>query len=390
MLDLKNIQLNINRISEERGLKPEQVLLAFEAALAAAYKKAYRKKEEMVRATIDLRTGKTEFWLVKIVIEQTENLDREITLEEARVIKADAQIGEELLFAVEIKEEFTRIAAMTAKQVILHQLREFEKDNAYEDFREKQGKIVWGIVQRLEKAGIIADLGRTTGTMFFREAIPNERYRVGQRLRFYVYAVEKSMRGPQIYLSRAHPDFLKVLFETEVPEITEGIIEIKVVARDPGVRSKMAVISKKPSVDAIGACVGPKGSRILTITNELNGEKIDIIIWSDDPVQFVKNSLSPAKVEGVEIFPRRNVRVLVSDEQIPLAIGKNGQNVKLAAKLTSWRIDVRSAVTPEMVQEHGVAELEPLADAEGEAQEVSIEGVASENVALPQDEVQKL
>jgi N utilization substance protein A len=380
------------------------VLAAIEAAIAAAYKKEYRKRTEVIRAKFDVKTGEMKFFQVKTVVDPSEvriveetaeelepkkeikesepasakatagepssakavvdeeellpryNPDRHIFIDEARKIKPDAESGEELEFALELHESFGRIAAQTAKQVVLQNIREAERSSVQEEFANKEGEIVSGIVQRFDRGNVYIDLGRATGIMFPNESIPGEHYRPGERLRFFVVAVQNDVRRPGIVLSRAHPKFVSKLFELEVPEIADGVVEIKQIAREPGNRTKIAVASKEDGVDPVGSAVGQRGTRVMAVTNELGNEKIDIIEWSDDPAKYIGNALSPAKTKLVEIMPRREAKVLVAEDQLSLAIGKGGQNVRLAAKLTGWKIDVRSQSNPEEILEGGVAE----------------------------------
>jgi len=387
MIDLKLLNPLIRQISEERGLPEEKIFEAVETALAAAYKKEYGKKPQIVRAKIDPQTGEAKFWQVKIVVDQSEilnpeeeenlktenneetengeikkikfNPEKHILLEDAQAINPKIKVGEELISSLEIKEDFSRIAAQTAKQVILQKLHELEKDNILLEFKEKEGKVVSGIIQRIEKRVIYVDLGKTFGVLFPNEGIPGEHYKIGERKKFYVLRLEDKGRGPVIILSRAHPKFVSKLFEMEVPEISEGVVEIKSISREPGNRTKIAVSSKEENIDPVGSCVGQKGTRVATIIDELNGERIDIIPYYEEPAKYVAASLGPAKVKETEVIPeRREVRVFIPPEQISLAIGKNGQNVRLAAKLTGWKIDIRSAIAPEETVAGGIAEAE--------------------------------
>ena len=384
MIDLKLLNPLIRQISEERGLPEEKIFEAVEAALAAAYKKEYGKKPQIVRAKIDPQTGEAKFWQVKIVVDKSEilnpeeeenlktenneeienkkikfNSEKHILLEDAKEINPKIKIGEELISPLEVREDFSRIAAQTAKQVILQKLHELEKDNILLEFKEKEEKVVSGIIQRIEKRVIYVDLGKTFGVLFPNEGIPGEHYKIGERKKFYVLRLEDRGRGPVIILSRAHPKFVSKLFEMEVPEISEGVVEIESISREPGNRTKIAVSSKEENIDPVGSCVGQKGTRVATIIDELNGERIDIIPYYEEPAKYVAASLGPAKVKETEVIPeRREVRVFIPPEQISLAIGKNGQNVRLAAKLTGWKIDIRSAIAPEEIVEGGVAEAE--------------------------------
>lgn len=378
MLNIKELGKLVKQVAEEKGLSPEKVVEAIESAIAAAYKKEYGQRGEIVRAKLDLATGELKFWRAKIVVddknlrveekpgETTEvqtaeekllrfNPERHIALEEARKLKPDAQPGEEMLFPLETKEEFGRIAAQAAKQAIFQRLRESEREAVLTEWRNKEGQVVSGVVQRFERGHVYVDLGRAMGVMFANESIPGEHYRPGERLRFLVLAVQEDTRLPGIILSRSHPQFVVKLFEMEVPEVAEGAVEIKAITREPGSRTKIAVASRVEGVDPVGALVGQRGTRVMAVNNELGQEKIDIIEWSPEPEKFVANALSPAKVKAVEILERREARVYVPEDQLSLAIGRGGQNVRLAAKLTGWKIDVRSQSRPDEVQEGGVS-----------------------------------
>ncbi len=391
-MDLKTISSIINQIAEERGIEPERVINAVESALASAYKKEYRDKGEVVRAKFDPESGKMEFWQVKTVVDPEEvkmpeeegeepqqeeegerkirfSPDRHILLNEARKEKKDAESGEELKFPLETYEEFGRIAAQTAKQVILQTIREAERISIQKEFADKEGEIVSGVIQRYEQGHIYVDMGRAMGVMFKNESIPGEHYQNGQRMRFYVLAVQEEERErPGIILSRSHPEFIRKMFELEVPEIAEGIVEIKKIAREPGSRTKIAVSSNDESIDPVGSVVGQRGGRIMAVINELGNEKIDVVEWSEDMETYITNALSPAKVKLAEIKPRREAMVLVAEDQLSLAIGKGGQNVRLAAKLTGWKIDVRSQANPEEELEGGISEAK-----EEEVQEIEEE-----------------
>ncbi|MFH1193257.1 MAG: transcription termination factor NusA [Candidatus Jorgensenbacteria bacterium] len=402
LIDLKALAGAAEQIAAEKGIQPEQVLGAIEAAIAAAYKREYRKRSEIVKCQFNLKSGEMQFSQVKTVVDPSQvrivepeaeeaekpehdgkgkhepihtkepahkapaeeeeegllpryNPDRHIFLEEARQLKSDAASGEEMEFPLETHEDFGRIAAQTAKQVILQSIREAERSSIREEFADKEGTIASGIVQRFDRGNVYVDIGRAVGIMFGMESIPGEHYRIGERLRFYILAVQDDPRRPGIVLSRAHPNFVKKLFEMEVPEIADGTVEIKGIAREPGSRTKVAVASHADGVDPVGAAVGQRGTRVMAVTNELGNEKIDIIEWAEEPEKYIGNSLSPAKAKLVEVMPRRESRVLVAEDQLSLAIGKGGQNVRLAAKLTGWKIDVRSQSRPEELQEGGVA-----------------------------------
>ncbi|MEK7212482.1 MAG: transcription termination factor NusA [Patescibacteria group bacterium] len=403
MLNLKDLSKAIKQVAEEKGLTPEKVMEAIESAIAAAYKREYGQRSEIVRAKIDGKTGELKFWQVKTVADETTvrfqeeqeeeesgkgkeerekgketvgeeeaklprfNPDRHITLEEARKIKKDAELGAEIAFPLPTHEEFGRIAAQAAKQAIFQRLRESERDSILAEWRNKEGGVVSGVVQRFERGHVYVDLGRAVGVMFANESIPGEHYRAGERLRFLVLAVQEDTRLPGIILSRSHPQFVSKLFEMEVPEVADGTVEIKAITREPGSRTKVAVASNIESVDPVGALVGQRGTRVMAVNNELGQEKIDIIEWSDNPEKFIASALSPAKVKTVEVSERREARVYVQEDQLSLAIGRGGQNVRLAAKLTGWKIDVRSQARPQEVQEGGISSAPVDADfGEGE------------------------
>jgi N utilization substance protein A len=391
MLNIKELTKALKQVADEKGLDPDKVLDVIESSIAAAYKKEYGERGEVVRCRLDQKTGELLFSKIKTVVDESTvrfveeeeevqegeekkevviedddsdgeklprfNPERHITLDEAKKIKKDIQLGDEVAFALESHEDFGRIAAQTAKQVILQKLRESERDSILNEWRGREGQIVSGVVQRFERGNIFIDLGRTIGVMFANESIPGEHYRTGERLRFLVLAVQEDTRLPGIILSRSHPKFVAELFKMEVPELTENSIEIKSIAREAGNRTKIAAASNAEGVDPVGALVGQRGTRVMAVNNELGNEKIDIAEWSEDPEKFIANALSPAKVDRVEILPRREARAFVPENQLSLAIGKGGQNVRLAAKLTGWKIDVRSQNDPEAVQEGGVAGL---------------------------------
>ncbi|MAF59402.1 MAG: transcription termination factor NusA [Candidatus Pacebacteria bacterium] len=366
MFDLKVINSVLDQLEDERGIPREKVIDAVETALATAYKKEYGKRGQIIRAKFDIATGAVEFFQVKIVVDETlikteEEIEKEgedvndeddrarfnpehhIMIDDARLIKKDAELDDEVTFPLEAKDDFGRIAAQTAKQVIIQKIREAEKVSILDEYGQREGDIVSGTVQRIERGNIFIDLGRTTGILPYDEQIPGERYRQGERIRALLYSVEESPRGTFLRLSRSHPDFLKKLFEMEAPELTNRAVEIKEVAREAGSRSKLAVISHDEHIDPVGSLVGQRGVRVSTVMSELGGEKIDVIEWSEEPKQFVEDALSPAKVLGVEINEEEKRAIVeVSEDQQSLAIGKGGQNVRLAAKLTGWKIDIQS------------------------------------------------
>jgi N utilization substance protein A len=362
MFDLKGINLVIDQLADERGIPREKMLEAVEGALAAAYKKEeYGKGGHIVRAHFNAETGDVDFYQVKVVVSPDEvrteaepasetdervhySEEKHMFLEDAKRIKRDAVVGDEIIFPLEKKTDFGRIAAQTAKQVIMQTIREAERSSVLAEFGGKEGDIVSGLVQRMERGNLYVDLGRATGIMSYHEQIPGERYRPGERVRAYLFSVEEGQRGVFLRLSRAHPEFLKKLFAMEVPELASGAIELKVVAREPGSRSKVAVASVDQRIDPVGALVGQRGVRVSTVTSELGGERIDIIEWSDNAAQFIEDSLSPAEVLSVTLNEAdHRATVEVTDDQQSLAIGRGGQNVRLAAKLTGWSIDIRSA-----------------------------------------------
>ena len=370
MLDLKTFKSALEQLEEERKIPKEKILDAIEQAMAAAYKKDYGKKGQIIRAKFDLETGKTDFFQIKIVVDEsiakledeeevrpepdsdtgseTEdervrfNSEHHILLDDAKKIKKGVELNDEIVFPLEAKDDYGRIAAQTAKQVIIQKIREAERTSIIDEYGTKEGEIVTGIVQKIERGNVYIDFNRATGILPAEEQIPGEYLERGARVRAYLYSVEDTPRGINLRLSRTHPKFIEKLFAAEAPEIQNGVVEIKSIAREPGARSKIAVHSNDEHIDPVGSCVGQKGTRVNTITNELRGEKIDIIPWSEDPKAFVTNALSPAKVLSIETDDaERKATVQVSDDQLSLAIGKGGQNVRLAAKLTGWKIDIK-------------------------------------------------
>lgn len=394
-MDLKSFTQAIQQIADEKGIPREKIFETIEMALAAAYKRDYGKRGQIIRAKLDPETGGVTMTQVKIVVDEsmllpegegvpgaeietgvaprgtadiedrygqgtrdlppsgeaisvTElkvrfNPDKHIMLDEARAIRPGVAPGDEMTFpaAYPPGAEHGRIAAQTAKQVILQRIREAERAAVFDEFKDKEGEVMSGIVQRTEGRNVFIDIGKTAAVLPPEEQVPGERYRIGERMKVLVAAVEKNPRGPGIFLSRTHPRLLKKLFEVEVPEIASGVVEIKALAREPGSRSKVAVASHDPGVDPVGSLVGQRGVRVSTVIQELGGEKIDIIEWNDDPAALIRNALSPAKVQEVVLDERRReARVLTPEDQLSLAIGKRGQNVRLAAKLTGWKIDI--------------------------------------------------
>jgi N utilization substance protein A len=330
----------VDQISKEKGISKEMVIEAVESALVSAAKKKYGAQRIAVQ--IDPKRGDIIMYAYKKVVPEVVNTEEEITLEEAQALFPEAEMDGEVPFQVEF-EGFGRIAAQTARQVIVQKVREAERDVVFKEFNDKVGQLVNGIVLRHEKGAYFVDLGKTEAVLPAREQVPRESYRRGDRVRALVLEVKDTSKGPQVVLSRSHPDFVAKLFEMEVPEIYENIVEIKGVVREAGDRSKIGVSSKEPQVDPVGACVGMKGARVQAVVRELRGEKIDIIPWSEDPRVFIAKALSPAVVEKVGVTEEdRAALAVVADAQLSLAIGKKGQNVRLAAKLTGWKIDILS------------------------------------------------
>lgn len=375
MFDLKVIHSVLAQLEEERGIPKEKIIEAIESALATAYKKEYGKRGQIIRATFDLNTGKTDFFQIKMVVDNTQvlledevpaeddertrfNPEHHIFVDDAKKIKKDSKIDDEMVFPLESKSDFGRIAAQTAKQVIIQKIREAEKVSVLGEFGEKEGTIVTGMVQRIERGNVYFDMGKASGILPYEEQIPGERYRQGEKIRAYLTKVEETPRGVFIRLSRAHPQFLEKLFETEVPEILAGTLEIRAIAREAGSRSKIAVFSSDAHIDPIGSMVGQRGVRVSTVMSELGGEKIDIIEWSEDAKKFVEDALSPAKVQSVNIDTESGTATVeVAEDQQSLAIGKGGQNVRLAAKLTNYRIDIKSVGVAEKKEDASDAEV---------------------------------
>jgi N utilization substance protein A len=401
MFDLKVIHSVLHELEEERGIPRAKVEDAIETALATAYKKEYGKKGQVVRAKFNLETGTTEFFQVKFVVDDTRvwfpvetedgeeeapvardpedervryDAEKHILLEDARRIKRDVQVDDEMIFPLETHEDFGRIAAQTAKQVIIQKIREAEKVSVLGDFENKEGEIVSGTVERVDRGAIFLDLGRAQAILPFEEQIPGERFRQGERVRAYLFAVEEGARGVMLRVSRSHPRFLLRLFEQETPELTNGTILIKAIAREPGSRSKVAVVAVDPHVDPVGALVGQRGVRVSTVMSELGGEKIDIIEWSEDQALFIEDALSPAKILEVVIDEgEKKATVSVSEDQQSLAIGRGGQNVRLAAKLTGWRIDIRSVAGKSMAESDSAGSLSLSSEGDEDAVVVSAE-----------------
>ncbi len=378
---MQNFLSAISQLAEEKGLEQEKVLETVEHALASAYKKEYGKKGQIIKAKINPKTGDIEFWREKLVVDDSmvyipENPEEDVKIKKSYLPKQEELVsgeeneievgkrtkynverhvliedleedsklkpGEEQIIPLEKKQDFGRIAAQTAKQVVLQKIREAEKENILEEYKSKEGEIVSGIVQRIEGNNVYFDIGKSLGILPKEEQIRGEFYKEGQRLKLYVLKVDTTPKGPIIILSRAYPKLISKLFELEVPEIGSNQIEIKSIAREPGSRTKISVDSLAEGVDPIGAMVGQRGVRVAAVISELGGEKIDVIEYSDDPVKYITNALSPAKVIDVKIMPKNTGLVIVPHDQLSLAIGKEGQNVRLSSKLTGWKIDVKS------------------------------------------------
>jgi N utilization substance protein A len=379
MFDLKVMHSVLGEMEEERGIPRAKMIDAIEQALATAYKKEFGKRGQIIRAQFDINSGATIFSQIKLVVDESmlkldtdeteidehapevDEVDtdgrvrfdpeKHIMIDTARMIKKDVVLGQELVFPLENKEDFGRIAAQTAKQVIIQKVREAEKESALAEFGQKEGDVVMGHVQRFERGNLYIDLGRVTGIMPYDEQIPGERFKPGERIRASLIEVDETARGVFLKLSRSHPDFLASLFAIEAPELQSGAVEIKAIAREAGARSKVAVFAHDPHIDPVGSMVGQRGVRVSTVMSELGGEKIDIIEWSEDPVTFIEDALSPAQVLSVTIErepgsdtedTRGHAVVEVAPDQQSLAIGRGGQNVRLAAKLTGWKIDIVS------------------------------------------------
>ena len=341
-IDNKELVLALEELEKEKGIEKEYVLESIETALVTAYKRNFDSLEN-VKVDIDHNTGATHIYSVKEIVEKPTNPALEISLEEALKINKQLKIGD--LVEIEIvPKDFGRIAAQTAKQVIIQKLREAEREITYNEFNDRKGEIVSGIIQKADSNIVVMDLGKLEGVMPIKEQIPTEKYHVNQKIKGVVLDVEKGQKGaPQVIVSRSHPDFVRKLLEFEIPEIYEGVIEIKSVSRDPGYRSKVAVYSPDPNIDPVGSCVGQKGVRIQNVINELNGEKIDVIEWNEDPSIYIAAALLPAQILAVDIKEEEKfAQVIVPDDQLSLAIGKSGQNARLAAKLTNWKIDIKS------------------------------------------------
>ena len=342
-IDSKELVIALNELEKEKGIKKDYMLESIETALVTAYKRNYDSNADNVKVTMHPESGEIHVIAEMEVVETVEDDKTQINLEDAKKVNKNLEVGDTAQVEI-IPRNFGRIAAQTAKQVIIQKLREAERDIIFTEFNDRKGEIVSGLIQKADKNIVVMDLGKLEGVMPAKEQIPTEKYRVNDKIKGYVLDVQRGAKGaPQVIVSRSHPDFVKKLLEFEIPEIYEGVIEIKSVSRDAGYRSKVAVYSPNENIDPVGSCVGQKGVRIQNVINELNGEKIDVIEWNEDPSIYISSALLPAKILAVDIKQEeRFAQVIVPDDQLSLAIGKSGQNARLAAKLTNWKIDIKS------------------------------------------------
>jgi len=338
-----DFMIALTQLAAERHLPREQVLQAIEVALASAFKKDNPASGQNISVTLNPNTGEVQVYALKTVVETVEDPDREISLNDAQGIKTSADLGDEVAAAEPLPHNASRIAAQTAKQVVLQRLREAERELVYQEFLQHEEDIVSGVIEHTEAGrAITLDLGRAQAILPYEEQVPTERYRKGQRCKVFVLSVRNTAKGPEILVSRSHRNMLRRLFEIEVPEVYNGVVEIKAIAREPGFRSKVAVNATQKGIDPVGSCIGVRGNRIQSIVNELQGEKIDVISWDQDPKVFIGKALSPSEVVEVELSPEdMTAIVVVPDRQLSLAIGKEGQNTRLAARLTGWRLDIK-------------------------------------------------
>ena len=368
-------------LERERGIAKDVIIASLEDAMVAAYKKHLKIKEATnIESILDEQSGEIGVFRVKVVVNSVEDEDTEISLEDAKEIDEDVEVDDEVKIEV-TPEQFGRIAAQTAKQVITQRIRDAERNNILNEFLEKKGTLTTGIIQRVENRNVIVNIGKTDAIMPQKEQIPGEYYKSGNRIRVFVLNVKETSRLPQVIVSHAHAEIVKELFELEVPEIEDGIVEIKSISREAGFRTKLAVWSNDAEVDSVGACIGPRGSRIQTIVGELKNEKIDIVRWSEDPVEYIVNAISPARVVSVDIMAddehSKEAMVVVPDDQLSLAIGRDGQNVRLAHKLTHWKIDIKSVSQMEQAEAVNIQNYEddeaPQDDYDEEIKELEIQ-----------------
>ena len=355
----------LTQLAAERHLPREQVLGAIEVALASAFKKDNPASGQNISVTLNPNTGEVSVFALKTVVETVEDSDKEVTVADAQFIKKGSELGDEVAAAEPLPHNASRIAAQTAKQVVLQRLREAERDLLYQEFQQHEGDIVSGVIEQAEPGRTITlDLGRAQAVLPYEEQAPNERYRKGQRTKVYLISVRSTPKGPEILVSRSHKNMLKRLFEIEVPEVYNGVVEVKAIAREAGFRSKVAVSATQAGIDPVGSCIGIRGNRIQSIVNELQGEKIDIVSWDEEPKTFITNALSPSEPVHVELLEAdQTAIVVVPDRQLSLAIGKEGQNTRLAARLTGWRLDIKGMTEWEEIKETTQAKVEATAEA---------------------------
>lgn len=364
LIDSKELILALEDLEKEKGIKKDYMLESIETALVTAYKRNYDSNSENVKIVMNDETGEIHVFAEKEVVETVEDEKLQINLADAQKINKKLSIGDTAQIEI-IPRDFGRIAAQTAKQVIIQKIREASRNVLFDEFSDKKGEIVSGLIQKADRGIVVVDLGKLEGVMPLKEQVPTEKYRVNDKIRACIVNVERGVKGaPQVIISRANGDFVRKLFELEIPEIYEGVIEIKSVSRDPGSRSKVAVYSPNENIDPVGSCVGQKGIRIQNIINELNGEKIDVIEWNADPSIYISAALLPAQVLAVDINEdEKFAQVIVPDDQLSLAIGKSGQNVRLAAKLTNWKIDIKSeSQFRKMIEERNNEESEDVSE----------------------------
>ena len=377
----------LTQLAAERHLPREQVLSAIEVALASAFKKDNPASGQNISVKLNPNTGDVNVYALKMVVDTVEDSDKEITVKDAQNIRKGAELGEEVASEEPLPHNASRIAAQTAKQVVLQRLREAERELLFQEFLQHEEDIVSGVIEVSEQGrAITLDLGRAQAVLPYEEQVPTERYRKGQRAKVYVLSVRSAAKGPEIVVSRSHKNMLKRLFEIEVPEVYNGVVEIKAIAREAGFRSKVAVSATQQGIDPVGSCIGVRGNRIQSIVNELQGEKIDIVSWDQDPKVFIGKALSPSEVVAVELFPSdMTAIVVVPDRQLSLAIGKEGQNTRLAARLTGWRLDIKGMTEWEEIRETRRLQIAEQATAEVEAPEeeaaVAVLGIPETGVA---------
>ena len=376
----------LTQLAAERHLPREQVLGAIEVALASAFKKDNPASGQNISVTLNPNTGEVSVFALKTVVETVEDSDKEVTVADAQSIKKGAVLGDEVAAAEPLPHNASRIAAQTAKQVVLQRLREAERDLLYQEFQQHEGNIVSGVIEQAEPGRTITlDLGRAQAVLPFEEQAPNERYRKGQRTKVYLISVRSTPKGPEILVSRSHKNMLKRLFEIEVPEVYNGVVEIKAIAREAGFRSKVAVSATQAGIDPVGSCIGIRGNRIQSIVNELQGEKIDIVSWDEEPKVFITNALSPSEPVHVELLESEQTAiVVVPDRQLSLAIGKEGQNTRLAARLTGWRLDIKGVTEWEEIKESTQAKAKASAGTETVVADEAAEAV-EEAIAIVEE-----